>query len=175
MAGVVGTSRVSTSRSRRCFRRTWTGATSEAERALVERHLASCADCTRNLATLQATVAAVREMPRVRAPRSFALPRSMAKQPQPLPGCIRCCARRRPWPPFCLSLSSPVICSSLHAVFHFAPMAAPAALPSTSIAMQAAARRCRNPRRRWPASNVAALRCNLLPHPRRKRLRHLLL
>jgi anti-sigma factor RsiW len=58
------------------------GRTSEAERTLVERHLQSCADCARNLATLRATVAAVREMPPVRAPRSFALPRSMAKQPQ---------------------------------------------------------------------------------------------
>jgi hypothetical protein len=58
------------------------GRASEAERALVERHLKSCADCARNLATLRATVAAVKEMPRVRAPRSFALPRSMARRPQ---------------------------------------------------------------------------------------------
>jgi hypothetical protein len=58
------------------------GRTSEAECALVERHLKSCSDCARNLATLQATAAAVREMPRVRAPRSFALPHSMARQPE---------------------------------------------------------------------------------------------
>lgn len=55
------------------------GRTSIAERALVERHIESCGDCARNLATLGATVTAVREMPRVRAPRSFALPRSMAR------------------------------------------------------------------------------------------------
>ena len=55
------------------------GHTSKAERALVERHIESCGDCARSLATLQATVTAVREMPRVRAPRSFALPRSMAR------------------------------------------------------------------------------------------------
>jgi len=55
------------------------GRTSTAERALVERHIESCSDCARNLATLSATVMAVREMPRVRTPRSFALPRSMAR------------------------------------------------------------------------------------------------
>ena len=61
------------------------GRTSKAERALVERHLKSCADCARNLATLSATVVAVEMMPHVRAPRSFALPRSMAKQPRSAP------------------------------------------------------------------------------------------
>jgi hypothetical protein len=61
------------------------GHTSVAERARVERHLASCAECARDLATLNATVGAIRELPRVRAPRSFALPRSMARQPQPTP------------------------------------------------------------------------------------------
>jgi hypothetical protein len=55
------------------------GRTSAAERALVERHVESCGDCARNLETLRATVMAVREMPRVPAPRSFALPRSMAR------------------------------------------------------------------------------------------------
>ena len=58
------------------------GRASEAERILVERHLKSCADCTRSLASLRVIVAAVKEMPRVRAPRSFALPRSMARRPQ---------------------------------------------------------------------------------------------
>src|SRR5512136_2817229 len=61
------------------------GRTSKAEQALVERHLKSCADCTRNLATLSATVTAVRQLPNVRAPRSFALSRSMAKQPRSTP------------------------------------------------------------------------------------------
>jgi hypothetical protein len=61
------------------------GQASEAERALVERHLASCAECAHDLASLKATVAAVHELPRVRAPRSFALPRSMARQPQASP------------------------------------------------------------------------------------------
>jgi Putative zinc-finger len=55
------------------------GRTSGAERALVERHIESCGDCARSLGMLRATVVAVREMPRVRAPRSFALPRSMAR------------------------------------------------------------------------------------------------
>ena len=58
---------------------------SDAERALVERHLGACVDCTRNLTTLRATVAAVREMPKVHAPRSFALPRSAAQQSQTAP------------------------------------------------------------------------------------------
>jgi len=63
------------------------GRTSEAERALVERHLHSCADCKRDLATLRATITAVRALsvPPLRAPRSFALPRSMAKQARPFP------------------------------------------------------------------------------------------
>jgi hypothetical protein len=61
------------------------GRASDTERALVESHLAACADCTRNLATLRATVAAVREMPKVRAPRSFALPRSLARPSQTAP------------------------------------------------------------------------------------------
>lgn len=58
------------------------GRASDAERALVELHLAACADCTRNLATLRATVAAVRELPKVHLPHSFAVPRSLARQSQ---------------------------------------------------------------------------------------------
>jgi len=44
------------------------------ERARVERHLAACADCRRDLETLQETVALVRRVPLVPVPRSFALP-----------------------------------------------------------------------------------------------------
>ena len=61
------------------------GRVTPSERALVERHLQACSECSRGLATLRVTVTAVREMPRVRAPRSFALPRSMARQPQTNP------------------------------------------------------------------------------------------
>jgi anti-sigma factor RsiW len=61
------------------------GRVTDAERAVVERHLEVCVDCAQHLTTLRATVAAVREMPKVHAPRSFALPRSMAKQSQIVP------------------------------------------------------------------------------------------
>jgi anti-sigma factor RsiW len=61
------------------------GRVTDGERAFVERHLEVCVDCARHLTTLRATVAAVREMPKVHAPRSFALPRSMAKQSQIAP------------------------------------------------------------------------------------------
>ncbi len=62
------------------------GRVNQSERALVERHVQSCPECSRSLATLRATVAAVRAMPRVRAPRSFALPRSMARPKKTTPG-----------------------------------------------------------------------------------------
>jgi hypothetical protein len=115
------------------------GRTSRAERALVEHHLKSCADCARNLAALSATVKAVQELPHVRAPRSFALPRSMAKQP-----------RSTPWL-YPLLRSATAIATLLFVIVvagdvytrgtlsTSAPKAAPAALPSTLIAMQAAA------------------------------------
>ena len=117
------------------------GRVSKAERALVERHLTSCADCARDLATLRVTVAAVREMPRVRAPRSFALPRSTARQP-----------RATPWA-YPLLRGATAIATFLFAVVlgmdlfarsatlpTAAPqIAAPAALPPTLVAMQPAA------------------------------------
>ena len=117
------------------------GRVSKAERALVERHLTSCADCARDWATLRVTLAAVREMPRVRAPRSFALPRTMAKQP-----------RATPWA-YPLLRGATAIATFLFAVVlgmdlfarsamlpTAAPqMAAPAALPPTLVAMQPAA------------------------------------
>ena len=43
------------------------------ERARVETHLEECQDCTENLTTLRHTVALVKELPLVRAPRSFAV------------------------------------------------------------------------------------------------------
>ena len=53
------------------------------ERRLVEKHLQACAACRTDLATLRATVQAVQAMPAPRLPRSFTLPRSMARQPRP--------------------------------------------------------------------------------------------
>jgi hypothetical protein len=53
------------------------------ERTFVERHVAVCADCRARLEAMQAMVKAMRAMPVVKAPRSFVLPREMARQPQP--------------------------------------------------------------------------------------------
>lgn len=53
------------------------------ERALVDQHLRDCTRCQAELATLQATVQAVKALPAVRVPRSFALSRSMARPPRP--------------------------------------------------------------------------------------------
>ncbi len=53
------------------------------ERAQVEKHLQSCVACRANLATLSATVQAVQALPAMRLPRSFTLPRSMARHPRP--------------------------------------------------------------------------------------------
>jgi len=52
------------------------------EQVFFERHLASCADCHAQLEATQSMVAALRAMPAVKAPRSFVLPREMAKQPR---------------------------------------------------------------------------------------------
>jgi anti-sigma factor RsiW len=49
------------------------GTLSPAEMAAARRHLATCPDCRRNLATLQQTVLLLKEMPQVAAPRSFVL------------------------------------------------------------------------------------------------------
>ena len=109
---------------------------SEAERALVERHLESCAVCARNLATLRATVTAAREMPRVRVPHSFALPRSMAKQPQtatwmyPLLRAATAIAAFL----FVLTVAGDVFLRST--VSPSAPRAMPAGLTLTSVVMQ---------------------------------------
>jgi len=58
--------------------------TSAEEQDFFERHIASCADCRAQLETTRSMVAALRAMPAVKAPRSFVLPREMAKQPQRL-------------------------------------------------------------------------------------------
>jgi hypothetical protein len=52
------------------------------EQNFFERHIASCADCRAQLETTRSMVAALRAMPAVKAPRSFVLPREMAKQPK---------------------------------------------------------------------------------------------
>jgi len=112
------------------------GRASDAERALVERHLAACTDCTRNLATLRATVAAVREMPKVHAPRSFALPRLMAKPSQTAPWLyplLRAATTVAAFL-FVLTVAGDLFLRSSPTAP--APMAVPAALAPTSIVMQ---------------------------------------
>ena len=52
------------------------------EKSFVERHTAACADCHAKLQAARSLVAAMRAMPMVKAPRSFVLPREMARQPQ---------------------------------------------------------------------------------------------
>jgi Putative zinc-finger len=52
------------------------------EKDFFEGHLASCAECRAQLETTRSMVAALKAMPAVKAPRSFVLPREMAKQPQ---------------------------------------------------------------------------------------------
>jgi anti-sigma factor RsiW len=52
------------------------------EKSFFERHIASCADCRAQLETTRSMIAALQAMPAVKAPRSFVLPREMAKQPK---------------------------------------------------------------------------------------------
>jgi anti-sigma factor RsiW len=52
------------------------------EQKFFERHIASCADCRAQLETTRSMIVALKAMPAVKAPRSFVLPREMAKQPQ---------------------------------------------------------------------------------------------
>ena len=52
------------------------------EKDFFERHIASCADCRAQLETTRSMVAALKAMPAVKAPRSFVLPREMAKVPK---------------------------------------------------------------------------------------------
>jgi anti-sigma factor RsiW len=50
------------------------------EKDFFERHIASCVDCRAQLETTRSMVAALKAMPAVKAPRSFVLPREMARQ-----------------------------------------------------------------------------------------------
>src|SRR5512135_3219161 len=50
------------------------------EKVFFERHIASCADCRAQLETTRSMVTALRAMPPVKAPRSFVLPREMARR-----------------------------------------------------------------------------------------------
>jgi hypothetical protein len=52
------------------------------EKSFFERHIASCADCHAQLEATRSMVASLRAMPLVKAPRSFVLPREMARQPR---------------------------------------------------------------------------------------------
>lgn len=52
------------------------------EQEFFERHIASCAACRAQLEATRSMVAALRAMPAVKAPRSFVLPREMARQPK---------------------------------------------------------------------------------------------
>ncbi len=52
------------------------------EKLFLEQHLAACADCRARLETTRMMIAALKAMPAVKAPRSFVLPREMAKQPR---------------------------------------------------------------------------------------------
>ena len=49
------------------------------EKDFFERHIASCADCRAQLEATRSMVAALQAMPAMKAPRSFVLPREMAK------------------------------------------------------------------------------------------------
>lgn len=55
----------------------------DGERALVDGHVQTCAACRNDLSTLRATVQVLRAAPVQRVPRSFILPRALARQPRP--------------------------------------------------------------------------------------------
>ena len=59
------------------------GQVSAGERALVERHLAACPACTRELAALRLTVRMLRQLPVVSAPRAFTLSQSKVAPARP--------------------------------------------------------------------------------------------
>src|ERR1041384_8491576 len=48
------------------------GRLDSAEKAEVERHIASCSECLRELGELESAAILVKELPRLRAPRSIA-------------------------------------------------------------------------------------------------------
>jgi anti-sigma factor RsiW len=53
---------------------------SAGEKDFFERHIASCAACRAQLETTRSMVAALQALPAMKAPRSFVLPREMARQ-----------------------------------------------------------------------------------------------
>ena len=59
------------------------GEVSAAERALVERHLATCPTCTRDLQALRQTAQLLRQLPIVAAPRPFRLRESQVRPNRP--------------------------------------------------------------------------------------------
>lgn len=59
------------------------GQLTERERLSVAAHLASCATCRHDLETLRYTVALMRELPALRAPRSFTLSTEQAQRARP--------------------------------------------------------------------------------------------
>ena len=84
------------------------------DRARVERHLQACEACQQELAALRRTIALVSQAPRVHAPRSFALPRTM----QPVQ------ARQRRWEGlFAVARTAAVVASALMLVFFAGDMA----------------------------------------------------
>ncbi len=84
------------------------------DRARVERHLQACEACQQELTALRRTIALVSQAPRMHAPRSFALPRTM----QPLQ------ARQRRWERlFAFARTAAVVASALMLVFLSGDMA----------------------------------------------------
>jgi Putative zinc-finger len=60
----------------------------DGERADLERHVSGCARCTAELAALRQVVSLLGALPVPQAPRSFALPDSVATQPRAHPGAV---------------------------------------------------------------------------------------
>ena len=62
------------------------GQLTAAETEALERHLAACVDCRQALEDIRATVLALRDLPSVEVPRSFALrPEQVARPARPRP------------------------------------------------------------------------------------------
>ena len=87
---------------------------SASDRARVERHLQACEACRREMAALKRIIALVSQAPRVHAPRSFALPRTM----QPAQ------AHQRRWEGlFAFARTAAVVASALMLMFFAGDMA----------------------------------------------------
>ncbi len=104
------------------------------EQARVEAHLRACTPCARSWETLRWTVQALRALPPVRAPRSFAIrPEQVARVPQPVGW-----PRRVAWAvaaAFILVLSLDLILSMGRMAP--GPAMAPAAAPATEMGREA--------------------------------------